>query len=409
MITSIVIIGTGLAALTAARKLRLEGYEGRIHMIGNELVNAYDRPSLSKTVLSGKDQLPPDLVDPSWYETAKIDLYLGKTIAEIDTKSSTVLFESNDAPIAYDRLLIATGSRSRFMSVEGSELDGVFYLRDYAESLALREVMLPGKSLLIVGGGLIGCEVATTAREAGLDVTILETADELLLRVLGRETGAWCRSQLERLGITVKLNSQVSHFEGNGVVDGVVCADGCSISCDLVLVSIGAEPEDEVACDAGLNCDRGIIVDSVGQTSCTNIYAAGDVALWPCANGGSRSFQTYINSQKQAEIAAHSMLGTPLLSPQISSSWTEIAGHRIQMLGDIDGQGELVARGDWQDDNPLVLFRVFECRIEAVIAINTPKDFSIASRILTSKISVSTSELQDISINLRDLLKKNKK
>lgn len=406
MITSIVIIGAGLAGLTAARMLRSEGYEGRIHMIGDEPTRAYDRPSLSKSVLSGKDTLPPPLIDPSWYETAQIELRLGEPISVIDVKGGTVRSKSRDTLIAYDRLLIATGSRARYIPIDGSTLGGVFYLRGFAESLALREVMHPGMSLVIVGGGLIGCEVATTARAAGLDVTVLEASDELLLRVLGRKTGAWCRSQLENLGIKVKLNTQVSAFEGDGAVDSVIFADGCRLLCDLVLVSIGAEPADELAREAGLSCDQGVIVDSSGKTSCKNIYAAGDVALWPSTTGSRRSFETYINSQKQAEVAAISMLGSSSLSLQISSSWTEIAGHRIQMLGDIEGPGQLVVRGDWESSNPLLLFRIFEDRIESIIAINASKEFSLVSRMLTSRIFVSVADLRDISTNLRVLLKK---
>lgn len=406
MIKSIVIIGAGLAGITAARTLRSEGYKGRIHMIGAERVIGYDRPSLSKSVLSGKDPLPPPLIDSSWYDEAQIDLRLGDLISEIDIENATVRFQSGDDLIAYDRLLIATGSNARHMPVEGIDLEGVFYLRGSTDSLALREAMHPGRSLVVVGGGLIGCEVATTARDAGLDVTILEAGDELLLRVLGRETGEWCRIQLEKLGIKVELNTLVSSFQGDESVEAVICADGSSLLCDLVLISIGAEPADELARDAGLSCDRGVVVDASGKTSCQNIFAAGDVASWPLVTGERRSLETYINSQKQAEIAANSMLDSPSLFPQISSSWTEIAGHRIQMSGDIDGPGELVLRGNWQDDGPLILFRFFESRINAVIAINTPKNFSLACRIMTSGMQISERELRDASVNFRDLLKK---
>ena len=409
MISSIVIIGAGLAGLTAARTLRSEGYEGQINFIGDELFKAYDRPSLSKAVLLGKEEFPPSLVDDSWYETAQIDLHLGEPVSEIDPKNRVVTLGEGAVSIPYDRLLIASGSRARYAAIEGGGLEGVFYLRDGADSVALRQVMTPEKSLVIVGGGLIGCEVATTACSLGLDVTILEAADELLLRVLGRETGAWCRSQLEGIGVKVKLNAHVSCFEGKQSIRGVVCADGSNLMCDLVLVSVGAVPADALARDAGLDCERGIKVDAEGKTSCTDIFAAGDVALWPSENGGRRSFQTYINSQKQAEIAARAMLNIPSGSPssaQISSSWTEIAGHRLQMLGDIDGPGELVVRGDWRDES-LILFRHYDDQIEAVIAINLPKDFSVASRFLTSKVPVFVDQLQDAAINLRVLLKNN--
>ncbi|WP_449103120.1 NAD(P)/FAD-dependent oxidoreductase [Pseudomonas extremaustralis] len=404
MIKTIVIIGAGLAGATAARSLRAQGYQGKIHMVGEEARMTYDRTFLSKDVLAGKLVEPPLIMDPFWYASADIDLHLGVRVTGIDVVSRQVLFESGDT-LAYDRLLLATGARARRMAIMGCELAGIHTLRDSADSFALRQVLEPGKSLVIVGGGLIGCEVATTARKAGTKVTILEAGDELLLRVLGHKIGAWCRTELELMGVRVELNAQASHFEGKGHVCAVVCADGRRVAADAVLISIGAEPADELARAAGIACERGVLVDATGVSSCPEVFAVGDVAVWPLRAGGQRSLETYLNSQMQAETAAAAMLGTPVPAPQVSTSWTEIAGHRMQMIGDLEGPGEIVLRGDIQNGQPSVLFRLLDGRIEAAIAINDVKEFSIATRLVVGRVPVSAKQLQDASLNLRELLK----
>jgi biphenyl 2,3-dioxygenase ferredoxin reductase subunit len=260
--------------------------------------------------------------------------------------------------------------------------------------------------LVIVGGGLIGCEVATTAIGFGTNVTVLECGDELLLRVLGRETGEWCRNELERFGVHVERNAQALRFEGDERVRAVVCTDGRQIEADTVLVSIGAEPADDLARAAGIECQPGggVLVDATGKSSDPRVFAAGDVAAWPLRSGGQRSLETYQNSQVEAEIAARAMLGKPQPSPQVPSSWTEIAGHRIQMVGDINGPGEIVVRHNEKSDSRL-LFRVLDSRVEAAISIDDPRDFSIASRLVTRGVPVSTPELTDPQFSLRDFLK----
>ena len=403
-IDTIAIIGAGLTGAMAARALRAQGYAGRIHLIGDEPRQAYDRTTLSKTVLTGEQPEPPAIMDDAWYASANVDVQLGRRVSRLDVASRQIQFESG-AALAYDRLLLATGARARRVAVRGCDLAGVHTLRDFADSLALRQALQTGQSLVIVGGGLIGCEVATTARKAGVKVTILEAGDELLLRVLGHRTGAWCRAELERLGVQVERNAQAACFEGEGRVRAVVCADGRRVAADLVLVSIGADPADELARAAGIACARGVLVDATGASSCPQVFAAGDVAAWPLRGGGQRSLETYLNSQAQAETAASAMLGQPVPVLQVPTSWTEIAGHRIQMIGDAEGPGEIVLRGDAQNGQPLVLFRLRNGCVEAATAIDAPKEFSVATRLVGARVPVCAGQLQDAGVNLRDLLK----
>jgi biphenyl 2,3-dioxygenase ferredoxin reductase subunit len=404
MIESIAIIGAGLTGATAARALRAQGYAGRIHLIGEESRQAYDRTTLSKAVLKGEQPDPPQILDPSWYASADVDLQLGRRVSGLDVANRQIKFETGE-PLAYDRLLLATGARPRRMAIPGADLAGIHTLRDLADSVALRQALKPGQSLIIVGGGLIGCEVATTARKLGIEVTILEAGHELLVRVLGHKTGAWCRAELERMGVQVERNAHVIRFEGEEHVRDVVCADGRRLAADVVLVSIGAEPADELARAAGIACARGVLVNAEGVTSCPEVLAAGDVAAWPLRSGGQRSLETYLNSQAQAEAAASAMLGKPGPAPQIPTSWTEIAGHRIQMIGDAEGPGEMIVRGDAELGQPMVLFRVLDGRIEAATAIDAVKEFPAVMRLVGGQVPVCTGQLQDAGLSLRDLLK----
>jgi NAD(P)H-nitrite reductase large subunit len=387
-----------------ARALRLAGYDGRICLIGDEALAAYDRPSLSKAVLAGEQAQAPTLLEADWYADNDVELLLGQRVVAIDPQRHLLEIEGS-APLSYDKLVLATGAHAREMNVPGIGLAGIHRLRRHVDSVALRTALQPGSSLVVVGGGLIGCEVATTARKAGVDVTLLEAADELLTRVLGRRIGSWCRGELEKLGVKIELRAQVARFEGHGRVEAVVCADGRKLAADVVLVSIGAAPADELARAAGIACERGVIVDATGASACADVYAVGDVAAWPLRGGGQRSLETFLNSQAQAEVVAAALLGRAVPAPQVPTSWTEIAGHRIQMVGDPEGPGDMVTRGDVQSGSPLVVFRVTGGHVEGAIAIDASREFSTASRLVNARTQVSAAPLNDPAFNLRDLLK----
>lgn len=264
--------------------------------------------------------------------------------------------------------------------------------------------MATRRHVVIVGGGLIGCEVATTARKVGLEVTLLEAGSELLTRVLGRQVGAWCRQRLEGLGVEVRLNTAVAEFVGRDYVSAVMTSDGNRFDVDSVLVCVGAEPNTVLAQSLGLKCDRGIVVDAAGSTDHPTIFAAGDAASWPLRSGGRRSLETYLNSQKQASAVVAAMLDRSIPAPQVPLSWTEVAGHHLQMIGDIEGPGEFVARGRI-DDGPGSVFRLLGGEVVAAVAIDSPRDFAVVTRLVESRAVVSAHALGDGSSHLRDLLK----
>lgn len=403
MIDTIAIIGSGLAGVGAARALRTDGYDGRLFLIGDETHHPYDRPSLSKEVLASTVESPPVLVERDWLSDHAVELVAGDGVTSIDGDSRRMHFASGTTLVA-DRILLATGARSRSLSIPGSELRGIHSLRSLDDARRLQADLRPGKSLVVVGGGLIGCEVASTARAAGVHVTIIEVASELMQRVMDPITARWCRLALEREGVDVLLSTGVTAFEGAHQIQSVICNDGRHIAADLVLVSIGAEPSTELGAMAGLRCDRGIIVDATGATDHPDIFAAGDAASWPLVGGGRRSFETYLNAQAQATVAAQAILGKSVPSPQTPLSWTRLVSHHLQMVGDMAGPGQMVLRGDPATD-AFLAFRVSDERVAACVSANTPKDFAVARRLVDTQARVDPVLLGDTATGLRDLLK----
>ncbi len=403
MSTHVAIIGNGVAGFTTAQALRAEGFDGRISLIGSEAQLPYDRTSLSKAVLGGSLPKPPDLAEVEWYDAARIEMLTGRTVTGLDAAARKISLDDGTT-LAADAIVIATGSRARTLALPGSQLAGVVTLRACDDVTPLRCNWTPETRLVIVGGGLIGCEVATTARKLGLAVTILEAADELLVRVLGRRVGAWLRGLLSGLGVQVELGTGVVGFSGEERLVAVLADDGRRFAADNALICIGAEPADQLAIQAGLACDRGVIVDDRGATCAEGLFAVGDVASWPLRDGGRRSLETYMNAQREAAAVAAAILGKDCSAPQVPVSWTEIAGHRMQMAGDIEGPGELVLRGRI-GDGPALLFRLREGRVQAVVAIDAPRDFSMAVRLVEARAAPDLARLADSSISMRELVR----
>lgn len=401
MTATIAVVGNGVAGVSAAQALRSEGYDGRLFLIGDETELPYDRTALSKAVLAGVKPAPPLLCPADQYAALDVDLVVGRRVAQLD-KSRRHLRFADGGDLFADQVLIATGAKARAPQLQGGALAGVGTLRTVADVFTLRERWQSGQRLVVVGGGLIGCEVASTAHKLGLEVTILEAADELLTRVVGRRLGAWCRQRLEELGVTVRLGTAVAEFVGNDRLAAVISADGAQYPAESALVCVGAEPAVALAESAGLRCSRGILVDASGRTASEGVFAAGDVASWPLRSGGRRSLETYLNSQKQGTAAALAMLGRPVSTPQVPLSWTEIAGHRLQMVGDLEGPGDLVARGR-PGEEPAIIFRLVDGEVSAAVAVDAPRDFACALRLVETGAVVVPETLGDTTIPLREL------
>ncbi len=404
MPSSIVLVGGGVAAVTAAQELRGRGYDGRLTLVSKEREYPYDRTALSKAMLVGDISDPPLLMPGPRYDELRMMTVLDRAAVDLDARDKVVVLEGG-VRLSADRILLATGARPRVPQVPGAGLAGVTTLRTSDEARWIRRTWQAGQHLVVVGGGLIGCEVATTARKLGLEVTIIEASDELLQRVVGRHIGAWARERLQGLGVEVRLRTGVTGFSGGDRISAVRSTDGQRIRADHAIICIGADPDTALAEQAGLACDRGIIVDATGRASAEGIFAAGDVASWPLRTGGRRCLETYLNSQKQAVAAAAAMLGQAAPAPQVPLSWTEVAGHYLQMIGDIDASDELVVRGSL-DDGSALLLGLAGGRVAAAVSVESRREFAQAVRLVERGVEVGRDELGDPEVALKDLVKR---
>src|SRR3954468_3630177 len=303
-----VIVGASLAGAKAAETLRAEGFDGRIVLIGAEPERPYERPPLSKEYLRGEAGREKLYVhDEGFYAEHEIELRLGRTATSLNTTTRELALD-DDERVRYDRLLIAVGAEPRRLQIPGGELDGVLYLRSVEDSDALRERLDRGGSVVVIGAGWIGAEVAASARQRGLDVTVIESTSVPLERVLGGEIGAVYRDIHTDHGVRMLLGTGVERFEGHTSVERVRTTDGRTIECDFVVVGIGVTPRTGLAAKAGLHVDDGIVVDEHLQTSVPGVFAAGDVAATHHPFYGERiRVEHWANALNQGPVAARNM------------------------------------------------------------------------------------------------------
>src|SRR5919107_339839 len=273
-----VIVGASLAGAKAAETLREEGFAGRVVLVGAEPERPYERPPLSKDYLRGEVGREKVYVhDEGVYAERDIELRLGRTAVQLDTSAGELELDDGER-LRYDRLLLATGSEPRRPAVPGGDLDGVMYLRSVQDSDALRERLDRGGAVVVVGAGWIGAEVAASARQRGLDVTVLDPAAVPLERVLGAEVGAIYRDIHTDHGTRMLMGTGVEAFEGDDTIERVRTSDGRTLECDFAVVGVGVQPRIRLAAQAGLDVDDGILVDEYLETSKRGVFAAGDVA-----------------------------------------------------------------------------------------------------------------------------------
>ena len=269
-----VIVGASLAGAKAAETLRTEGFDGRIVLIGTEDERPYERPPLSKEYLRGEAEREKVYVHGAgFYDEHAIELRLGCTVTGLDVAAAEVRIDDREA-LRYDRLLLATGAEPRRLSIPGADLDGVLYLRTVEDCDRLRERLDRGGSMVVVGAGWIGSEVAASARQRGMDVTVVDPLGVPLERVLGTEVGAVYRDVHLDHGVRMLLGTGVEAFEGAGSVERVRTADGRTLDCDCVVVGVGVRPRTELAEMAGLAVDNGVLVDEGLRTSAPTPSAA---------------------------------------------------------------------------------------------------------------------------------------
>jgi 3-phenylpropionate/trans-cinnamate dioxygenase ferredoxin reductase subunit len=304
-----VIVGASLAGAKAAETLRAEGFDGRVVLIGEETERPYERPMLSKEYLRGEKPAAKLYVhDESFYADNDIELLTGTRVASFDAVAHEVSLQDGSR-MPYSRLLLSTGAVPRRLPVPGSDLPGVRYLRQMGDSDSLRAAITAASRVVVIGAGWIGSEVAASARQLGAEVAVVAPEAVPLERVLGPEVGAVYRDLHAEHGVDLHLSTQIDAIVGNGAVQGVRTTGGLVIEGDLVVVGVGASPRDELARDAGLTLENGIVVDEFLRTSAPDVFAAGDVAAtWnPMYNRRIR-VEHWANALNQGQTAARNML-----------------------------------------------------------------------------------------------------
>ena len=400
-----VIIGAGQAAGRAAEAMRTQGFDGSVTIIGDEPYPPYERPPLSKQVLIGDEEPPSTYVHPSaYYDEHQIELKLGVSAEAIDRAAKSVSL-SDGTTLDYTKLLIATGSQLRRLSLPGSDLPGIHYLRGIDDSLAVRATLSADAKVVVVGGGYIGLEVAVAARKRGCQVTVIEMMDQVLNRATAPEIGAVFEAMHRGHGADIRTSTPVTGFEGDDHVRRVLCGDSEPVDADVVIVGIGILPNDELAAAAGLATDNGIIVDQHGRTEDPDIYAAGDVTNHPNAILGRRiRLESWQNAQNQAITAAKTMCGGEETYAQVPWFWSDQYDVNLQIIGMPETWSEVVIRGD-TDALTFTAFYLSDGCVVGANAVNSPRDIPIARQMIQRKAKVDSAAIANPDVSLRKLLK----
>ncbi|MEO7351105.1 MAG: FAD-dependent oxidoreductase [Marmoricola sp.] len=346
MSAQIVIVGGGLAAGRAVRELREAGHEGEVVLFAEEPEVPYERPPLSKGYLQGQDSRESTYVQPpEWYAENNVDLRVGERVEALDLEGQTVRSAAGSTP--FSQLLIATGARARTLDLASTERIEVRYLRTLADSTALRERLGPGRHLLVLGGGWIGMEAAASARTLGTTVTVVEPAQLPLLAALGPDVAARFADAHRRQGVDLRLGTGLERLEGGTAVLG----DGSRIEPDTVLVGIGVVPDVELARDAGLDVENGILVDSGLRSRHPAVFAAGDVANaeHPLLGGRIR-VEHWQNAISQGRAAAHALLGEPVVYEELPYFFSDQYDLGMEFFGHAAGADDVRLEPGDSDD-----------------------------------------------------------
>jgi 3-phenylpropionate/trans-cinnamate dioxygenase ferredoxin reductase subunit len=367
-----VIVGAGLAGAKAAQELRERGFDGRVVLVGSEPERPYERPPLSKDYLRGESEREKAYVHPdSFYAEQEIELLTASAVAAIDPGASRVLLEDN-RELAYDRLLLTMGAEPRRLPIPGADLEGIHYLRTFADADAVRVRLEAGTGrVAVVGAGWIGSEVAASARERGLEVSVIDPLALPNERIFGTEVGSFYRDVHVQNGVEMLLGRGVEAFEGEGAVARVRLSDGAQVECDFAVVGVGVAPRIELARDGGLQVDNGIVVDERLRTSAPNIYAAGDVAnAWHPFYGRRIRVEHWANALNQGPAAARSMLGEDVGYERIPYFFSDQYDVGMEYSGYAESWDEVVLRGDPDAGEGFMAFWLRDGRVLAGMNVN---------------------------------------
>jgi len=399
-----VIVGASLTGAKAAETLRAEGFDERVVLVGAEDERPYERPPLSKDYLRGEAERETVYVHPEgFYSDHDIELRLGRTAVSVDVAGSEVALDDGER-LRYDRLLLATGAEPRRLSIPGGDLDGVLYLRSVADCDALRGRLDRGGTVVVIGAGWIGAEVAASARQRGLDVTVIEPLTVPLERVLGTEVGAVYRDIHVDHGVHMLLGTGVEAFEGGTAVERVRTSDGRELECDFVVVGVGVQPRIGLAAQAGLAVDNGILVDEHLQTSAPGVFAAGDVANAHHPFYGERiRVEHWANALHQGPLAARAMLGEPDVYDRLPYFFSDQYDVGMEYAGFARRWDRVIFRGD-PATREFIAFWLTGDRVVAGMNVNVWDVIDPIQRLIGERVAVDDRRLADPDVPLAELV-----
>lgn len=402
MIGTILIIGGGQAGAQAVDTLRREGFTGRLVLVSDEPYLPYQRPPLSKKFLSGElaaDRLP--FRHQSFYDEHRVELKLGIRATRLDPAARRVALASGEEVI-YDRLLLCLGAASRQLTCPGTDLPGVHYLRGIADVPTIQAGLKQGARAVIIGGGYIGLEAAATARRMGCAVTVLEMADRVMNRVVAATVSEYFAHEHRTQGVKIVCNTRVVRLEGDTQVERVVCADGSTYDADLLIVGVGAVANMQLAADAGLACENGIVVDEYCRTSDPAIYAAGDCTYHPSLRFDMRvRLESVDNAFEQAKAAALNILERPTVHDRVPWFWSDQFDNKLLIVGLSQGHDQQVTRGDPATRSFTVCY-LKGGELLAVEAINHSRDYMAARKLIADRARPDVNKLADPLVALKD-------
>ena len=401
---NLLIIGAGQSAIQCISTLKKEGYSGSITLVGEEEHLPYQRPPLSKGFLEdslNKERLYFKKLE--FFKENKVQLYLGLSAEKLEINNQKVYLSDNSV-LEFDKLVFATGSRVRYLDFPGSELKSIFYLRDLDDAEAIKKDLETSENLVIIGAGYIGLEAAAIVAKKNKKVTIIEMADRVMNRTVDPQISEYYLNLHKSYGVKFHFNTSLETI--NEVSDSleVVCSDGTEVKADSVLIGAGVVPNIELAEEAGIHCDNGIIVDEFGQTNFKNIYACGDCTNHPnkILNKNLR-LESVHNAMEQAKTIAFSVMNNPMEYNQVPWFWSDQYDHKLQIVG-LSGDHDMVTMRGNTNDAKFMLFYTKDEELIAVDAINNPKEFLISRKLVANKVKIKPKVISDLNTNLNDLI-----
>ncbi len=398
---SVVLVGGGQASAVAARTLRRRGYDGGIVVVGQETHRPYQRPPLSKEYLGLADDSSLALLPEEWTEANDVEVRTGVWVLKVSPADGGVVLDDGSTLLA-DAVLLATGSRAR--RLPGFEGDGVHYLRTREDADALREVLVPGARVALVGGGFIGAEVASTALARGATVTMLEAGPVPLARAVGPRLGAACAQVQRAAGVDVRAGTAVRGVRRLDAGRLLLETSGDDVEADVVVVGVGAVPNVETAVDSGLEVDNGVLVDERCRTSQERVFAAGDVASHFHPGLGRRvRVEHFEHASRQAAVAARNMMGETAAYDEPHWFWSDQFGRNFQYVGHAAPEDRMVVRGDLDEDVWTAFFLDGD-RVTAAFALDAGEDIAVARELISARVGVPDEVLADRDVDLFEAL-----